>query len=307
LISPEVEGAARLWVLDGWRTVAELDARGATLHKHTLDLPEQSGISFLRTAVNKAGERTFVGSALLGQKLFVFDEAWKTKLSYPPDDQPHEGLHAVELVDLGGDGTPEIYAGFWSLVGVQRVSLAGKREWSNRVVPTVLSLTPTPDDGLGARQIIATGDRGVLYRVNQYGHHEPKVEVAGRQVHRLVAAKFGEAATAYCGISYQADGRLLAIGLDAELTEVWSYPLPAGQFNNQIEYVTSGQLLTEAGEWYLAGPDGSVHIIGADGEFADSFATGELLTGLAVTKFGDASVILTANKTQVTAWKVTKP
>ena len=83
--------------------------------------------------------------------------------------------------------------------------------------------------------------------------------------------------------------------------------MPPGQFNNQIQYITSGRLRDDAqGEWVLAGPDGSVHIVSDDGEFSDTFAVGEPLTGLATTKVGDDRVILTSTKSEVRAWKLEK-
>ncbi|HTN77968.1 MAG TPA: redoxin domain-containing protein, partial [Pirellulaceae bacterium] len=295
------ESQPRVLVIDGWRTIVELAADGKISQTHKLTVPENAGVTYLRTATNKAGQRWFVGSALLGQQLYVFDEQWQTKLRYPPEDQPHDGLHAVEIADLANDGTPELYVGYWSLVGVQGVTLEGVREWSNRVVPTVLSLVTTPPNELGWRKIIASGDRGVLYRMNQFGHQDPKIEIPGRQVHRLTASTFGSLASTYCGVSYQTDGRLLAVGLDADLKEVWNYKLPVGQFNNQIEYVTSGRLRSdEQGEWILAGPDGTVHVVSDNGEFSDSFATGELLTGIAFAQFGDQRVVLTSCKGKVT-------
>lgn len=298
----------RLYVVDGSRTVVEMGQDGKVLQKHRLDLPPTGGISYLRTAVNKDGKRWFVGSALLGKQLFVFDEAWQTSMRYPPDDQDHEGLHAVEIADLAGDGTPELYVGFWSLIGIQGVTLDGKREWTNRVVPTVLSIVSTPENELGWRKILVSGDRGYLYRLNQFGHQDPKLEVPNRQIHRMSAAEWTPSLmTTYCGVSYLADARLLAVGLNADLQEVWNYKLPVGQFNNQIQYLTAGRLRDPAqGEWVIAGPDGSVHIVSDDGEFSDSFAVGEILTGVAAATFGEHRVVLTATKSGVKAWKLEK-
>lgn len=304
----EDKDATRIFVVDGSRTVVELSGSGEVVATHKLDLPPNTGISYLKTAVAKDGQRWFVGSALLGKQLFVFDSDWKTTLRYPPDEQEHEGLHAVEIADLAGDGTPELYVGFWSLIGVQGVTLEGKREWTNRVLPTVLSIVATPENELGWRKILASGDRGAIYRLNQYGHQDPKVEISGRQVHRLSAATWAPTfGSTYCGISYQADGRLLALGLNADLEEMWNYKLPAGQFNNQIQYVTSGKLRgAEQGEWVIAGPDGSVHLVSDTGEFADTFAIGDFLTGIATAKLADQSMVFTATKKGVQAWKLEK-
>src|SRR5690606_12394787 len=109
------EQDSRVLVLDGWRTVVELNAQGQAAAKHTLDLPEVGGVSFLRTAVDKSGQRLFVGSALLGKQLYLFNDAWQTQMRYPPDDQEHEGIHAVEIADLEDDGKLELYVGYWSL------------------------------------------------------------------------------------------------------------------------------------------------------------------------------------------------
>jgi hypothetical protein len=159
---------------------------------------------------------------------------------------------------------------------------------------------------LGWRKILASGDRGAIYRLNQFGHEDPKIEVGKRQIHRLAAANWTTPqASVYCGISYLPEGRLQAVGLNDALEEVWNYKLPPGAFNNQIEYVTSSRLRgDDQGEWLLGGPDGSVHVVSDDGEFFDSFATGEPLTGLASVKLDAARVVLTSTKSGVTAWKL---
>src|SRR5690606_2395345 len=118
LVIPGQDGS-RVFVLDGYRTVVELGADGKVAARHTPELPERAGMTYLRSAASGDGKRYFVGSALLGSQLYLFDENWKTLMRYPPDDQEHEGLHAVEIADLAGDGTPELYVGFWSLIGVQ--------------------------------------------------------------------------------------------------------------------------------------------------------------------------------------------
>ncbi|HEY2827253.1 MAG TPA: hypothetical protein VGJ04_06600, partial [Pirellulales bacterium] len=47
-----------------------------------------------------------------------------------------------------------------------------------------------------------------------------------------------------------------------------------------------------AKQWLIAGPDGSIHILGADGKPVDKFNTGSTLAGVAANKIGDQRVLL---------------
>ena len=51
----------RIVALDGWRTVVVLDPIGRELARHELDLPADAAIGFLRTAVDAAGKRWWLG------------------------------------------------------------------------------------------------------------------------------------------------------------------------------------------------------------------------------------------------------
>jgi len=69
--------------------------------------------------------------------------------------------------------------------------------------------------------------------------------------------------------------------------------------------VAASQVLSgHEGEWWIAGPDGSVHLITADGQLFDSFFTGMPLTGILATKIGEKPVVLLASGKRVTAWEV---
>ena len=72
-----------------------------------------------------------------------------------------------------------------------------------------------------------------------------------------------------------------------------------------IEPVTSGNLLPgRKGEWWLAGPDGSIHVVSEDGQLHDSFNYGAALTGLAAVRLEEQPVLLLATDAGVTAWTV---
>jgi hypothetical protein len=86
---------------------------------------------------------------------------------------------------------------------------------------------------------------------------------------------------------------------------MWSYRLPAGAYANRIEFATPCRLLErEGGQWLLAGPDGSVHIISDDGDFFDYFQTGERLTGLNAVCTADGGVLVLASEGKIAALRV---
>jgi hypothetical protein len=296
----------RIMVHDGWRTVVELDEQGKVAASHQLDLPDQAAVSYLRTATTKDGRRYYAACAVRSQQVHLFDENWKRLLSYPAADQEHAGIMDMQLSDLDDDGKPELYVGYWSLLGVHAVTPDGQRLWSNRVVPTVLSMAVTPPNDVGWHKLLVTSDRGTLVQLNQFGNHDPQINVNGRAIHQLHAAQFAsDRPTIYCGISYNEDGSLVAIGLNRDLQEQWSYNLPPGVFRNQIQFVTSGRIVDRpGGQWLLAGPNGSIHVVSDDGDFVDAFRYGAELTGLAAGQFGGDRVLVVATQKHITGWKV---
>jgi hypothetical protein len=60
-----------------------------------------------------------------------------------------------------------------------------------------------------------------------------------------------------------------------------------------VEVIVTGDVAGDgAHDWLLAGPDGSIHILGPDGKPIDKFETGSALGGVAATKIGDQRVLL---------------
>ena len=101
----------------------------------------------------------------------------------------------------------------------------------------------------------------------------------------------------FLGLSGNAQGEPFAVGITGEMKEAWNYPLPKGSHQRPIDTVTSSNLLPgRQGEWWLAGPDGSIHVISEDGDFHDSFYYGATLTGLAAAKVGEHNVLVVATE-----------
>jgi hypothetical protein len=108
-------------------------------------------------------------------------------------------------------------------------------------------------------------------------------------------------------MSFTLEGRLIAIGLNRNLQEQWSYGLPNGVFQSQVKTPTSVKITGgDSWQWLLAGPDGSVHIVDDDGNFFDAFNFGQNVTGIAGYQDGDAGILLISTNDSVTALRVKK-
>jgi hypothetical protein len=297
----------RVFVIEGLRTVTEIGPEGKVVSRHTLDLPPQTGITYVRTAVGKDGQRLFAAAAPLAAQVHLFDERWQLTGSLPAADQSPLALVDLALADVNdGDGTVEVLTANVDDIGLVALDTDGQTVWRNATFPNVFSIAVTPPNDVGSWGMLVTGEAGSILRVNRFGREEPPVKIGQWQIARLLPARFaGAKQAAMLGLAADPQGRPVAVGITSDLNEAWNYPLPVGAHQRPIEPIAAGNLLAgHAGEWWLAGPDGSIHVITEDGELFDHFNYGAALTGLAAAKIGEESVLLVATDDGVTAWKV---
>jgi hypothetical protein len=264
-------------------------------------------ITFVRTATDKRGKRFFVGSSPLAPQCYLFDDRWKLLLAFPRADQAPLGVADLALTDFDNDGSLDILVAAAGGAGVVAASLQGDVRWRNGSVPGAISLAVALPDDLGSRMIFVSGDeKGTIGRINRFGNAEPPVSVRNWPIARILGGQFTASQQAnFLALATSAKNEPFAVGLTDELTEKWNYPLPLGVHQNPIEPVAASQVVPgHQGEWWIAGPDGSVHLITADGQLFDSFFTGTPLTGIAATKIGEKAVLLLSSRDRVTAWEV---
>jgi hypothetical protein len=310
VIAESLEQPPRVFVLEGWRTIAEIGAQGQVIQRHPLAIPPSAAITFVRTAIGKDGKRYFVGSSPLAPHFFVFDEAWQLTLQYPPEG--NAPLHIVDLAlaDVGeADGTPEVLVASAGDVGVVAVALTGEVRWRNRTFPNAFSVVASPPDELGSWRILVAGEQGFVLPLNRFGHEEPPITVTNWPILRLFGGQFSGATKApMLGLTNNPARELFVVGLTGRLESSWNYPLPAGVHQRPIDPVVSSHVLAGyAGEWWLAGPDGSIHLITEDGRLFDSFHFGAALSGIAVTKLDEQPVLWVATDNALTAQEIKLP
>jgi thiol-disulfide isomerase/thioredoxin len=296
----------KVLVLDGPRTVVELTREGTIAARHPLQIPEQAVISFLRTDVDSQGHRFYAGSASGQQQVFLFDADWKLLLAFPSADQPkHAGIGDVQFVDLDRSGSPKLAIGFWGLVGVQQISLDGKRLWSDRSMEFVLSLAEGGPDSKSARHLLCANSRGSLVPIDASGTPLSEWRIPGLMLETVQSAKAGGDAHHTLGaIASNSEGSPLAVGLGPNGEDQWRYVLPRGIFRTPVEKLTSANLLGEDCQWLVAAADGSIHFVSEDGTPIDHFHYGNALTGLAGVRFGDNPVLLVSTAKGVSGWHI---
>ena len=297
LVLEEKDAPPKILVFDGARTIAEVDQDGMTVARHDLDIPQEAMATYLRTAVDGKGNRVFVACASGQSQLYVFDDAWKRVLSFPkPEDSAGAKIGGVQLADLQGDGTQNLYVGYWGDVGLQGVSLDGNRLWRERTLGFALPCATTEPDADGHRKLLCTHSRGTIVAFNYEGKPQGEVVVPNRFVAVVFVADLkGDGKNNYRALAITPESTNEALGISLDGQQLWNYVLPGGVSGRPVETVTTGDI-TGGGskQWLLAGADGSVHILAADGKPVDKFNTGAGLTGLAAANFGDKHVLLIA-------------
>jgi len=302
-------GPERLFVVENGTSVAEVGLDGKLIVVHKLDLAKKEAVGSLRTAVGADGRRYFVAFLVSEQRCHLFDEQWNPVVHFPKDalQNRHSGISDVRLGDLDGDGKLKMYVGYWGVVGVQAVSLDGNRLWANRTaVSSVACMAIGAAGPKGLRDLYCADSSGALVLLDAQGERSGAVNIGSHLFFRIADADLrGDGKSLWCGLAALKPGETTAIGFSLTGEELWKYPLPVGVPSQPIEPIISGKLTRDgAGQWLLPGPDGSIHIVSADGKPLDKFNYGAVLQGLATFEVGGQHVLVVASPNGLEAWKV---
>ena len=300
----------RILVFDGAQAVVQVDAKGKVVKRYPIQQHEGEIIAELRTATDKTGRRWFAASGSGAQQVHLFDGDFKFLLSYPADAQenPETGIADFQLADLDGDGSLNMLVSYWSRIsalGIQRVTLQGQRTAVNRTVGTAYRMALLKPDEHGARNILATNERGILTLLTPTLTTIREISVPRQNVQLIVAADLkGDGKLSFCGLAPN-DKTIQVLGLGDQGEQLWTYPIALGMQEYPIEPVTTGQLLPEGPkQWLVAACDGSIHFLSADGKPLDHFNYGSALTGLAAARIDGKPLLLVATPEGLEGWEV---
>jgi len=118
----------------------------------------------------------------------------------------------------------------------------------------------------------------------------------------------------YCGLSVGKVGQYTAVGFDALGSVTWEYPLPPGEYVQQLPRVQSIRLTSGDGTndepsrgWLVAAANGSLHWLSEQGELVDRFDCGDILTGVTMWSVDDSTRLFVATTENLSAWHVRRP
>ena len=298
---------AKLLVVDSMRELVSLSLAGKLIGRTTLPIDDNAYVTEIRTAVDAAGRRWYLMFSKLGRFVYLCDERLQLRQQYPATDVRHSGIQDVLLDDLDADGQLEAYIAFAEQLGCHRIDLNGRAVWRLDSLPAIGSLAIQRRSQ--PPHLLLSGSDGRLVPVAANGQAGAPLAVGRRTIHQLFAAQTSFARpTQMLGLSYTVEGRLIALGLDERLNEVWSYGLPAGLYGKplQIAQWIAGPR-AERAYWLLIGPDGSIHLVRDDGQVHDSCNQGLNLRGVIGCAHGDSLRLFIAADTGVTALDVKVP
>ncbi|MEN6457691.1 MAG: redoxin domain-containing protein [Thermoguttaceae bacterium] len=301
-------GGPRLLVVENWKSLAEVGLDGKLLARHSLNVAPDEYVGCLRTATDGAGHRYVATFLMLQQRCHLLDENWKAVADYPQDalQNPHSGMTDVQLGDLDGRGRLTLFVSYAGLVGVQGVTLDGRRLWSNRTIANVSSLAIAGPNTEGHRALLCANASQSLRTLDAQGKTLLDVPVADLALRRIAAADLrGDGQPLFCGLPATAVGENLAIGFSLRGEQLWKHQLPDGVPPRPIEPIIAGRVTQHApGQWLLPGPDGSIHILAADGTLLDKFNYGEPLQGMTTVDIDGRPTLVVATEKAIEAWRV---
>ena len=276
--------------------LAVLDSAGAVVSKHDLKLPDGTSIESIRVWGSQA-EILVAAFTQGGDRVFVFDHEFKLVLSYPDEGQSdRSSIRDVSWFPTSDSSGPSLAIGFDGAAGIHLVDLHGKMKWRNRSVDPLDGLAVDIDEAGDAR-LIAVG-KGAFTPINRFGNPEPEIRVTPWYPLRLLPSK----TASFLALSPGAKSEPIAVCLSQDWKELWSFPLPEGEFEAPVQWATTGALISQGEEkgkedWIIAGPDGSLHILSEDGETSDFMQFGEGIRGFGV--IGGANPLLVVSHGQV--------
>jgi hypothetical protein len=154
--------------------------------------------------------------------------------------------------------------------------------------------------------LFCTNNFGAVVVLDAHGDRRGEINVRNRFFNWITNADLrGDGELLWCGLAAVKVGDNTAVGFSLAGDELWNYSLPAGFQPQPIERIIPGRISRDgSGQWLLSGPDGSIHILSADGKPLDKFNYGSVLHGLATLEIDGRPVLIVASPKGLEAWKI---
>jgi len=210
----------------------------------------------------------------------------------------------VQLGDLDGSGQLKLLVSYAGVVGVQCATLDGRRVWSNRSIVNVSSLAVSGPAWDKRRELLCANAGTEIIFLDAQGKRGADLHVDD-SLRRIVAAQLrGSGEPSWCGTTAGGKFGDEVVGFSLQGRVLWTYKLPEG-VPPPIEPIIAGRITREGpGQWLLPGPDGSIHVLSAEGRLVDKFNYGAALQGLATVDIDGRPALVVATAKGLEAWRV---
>jgi hypothetical protein len=299
-----------LLILDGWRSVVELDLEGRELGRYKLDLPEQSAVSCIRLAPTSEMAARFAAFNVQSDKVYLFDQDWKLISTLPPPEFKHDGVR--DAIFLSGS---QSRMGANGLLLVALANDGGCVEVDNesRILKQVFRSR--------ADSIVPFGEQVYYANPTSWGllkdESDQKPNDEDLMYQKLFAvASPSEPEKAFVGItSVDRDnnwyfGRL---GSDGKLA--WRQPIGGQLFENEIEPLSGcryainqtddGSSQTLSTVVAIADTGNRVTLVSEEGTFLGQFAAPAPLSGIAMLEYQGALHLILSTEQGVANYRLT--
>lgn len=332
-------GNAQFFVLSAGRTLVQVSASGKEIARRELPIPDGTVASIVsRWAEANTAERWAIAGPTLPEVL-ILDAQFQVvgRVARAKSNNAPGAAVEVAWTDIEGDGRPELLvldapaggaAGKLSLFDASgerlRADPGGRLdksptgsplEFSARWLATASPVAPMSaayaSNNAGPQPWIAWfgDDQTRPTRIGVDGRLSPPIDIGSWRLQRAFVASFPpESASKAAAIAVSDTSRPALVAFNVQLKENWNYPLPAAAGELPSEPIRSALLFVEREPfWVLAGADGTVHLISADGSFSDYFSVGEPITGLTTVRYDGNALVVVATAREVTAWSFERP
>lgn len=287
-------------LLDGWRTVIQLDSMGREKSRKELDLDPQESISIVRMG-DKQKQMSVVYS-VMGRTVRVLDQnLTPIKIVEVNNDQQH--IRDANLFDFDNDGTDELLVSFTGPRGTEIIDTtedSQSRRISNQSFRSATVLQRADN-----QRTLVFCDANANLRFIDSGNNQAKTISCDLVATTRVVAESIPGEILLCAIGTDAQGQWLAVGLNQDLQQVWSVPIGNQRFETQIDPVTFAYDGAQGkGFWVIASAEQSLKLISTDGKLVDDWRIGEELRGVELTTSPNGFLLIFSTDQDVQAWNI---
>ena len=303
--------------------IALFDADGKIVKQYKpKSVLSSESISFVRTDVDSKGRRFFVASAPVasgGNRIHIFDEQFESLHFYPQTSAEAEDLvfTDIQLIDLDGDGDPEIVISALdlskSIIGsgfVRAIKLDGTLLWENTKIMAPYHLgIAWSEKQPSILAMNATLEKMTLFEFDPLGNLKREISLKdGNSIGWFVVADLdGQGNSRICASVPQKEERntIYIAEIDRSGNQEWRYLFPTAVHKGPLEYMIAADMTGDAAkEWIFASADGMLHILNELGKPLDRYSHGKPITGFGVAPIAGKNVLAVADSESITIYDV---